>query len=241
MTVVLEIYKDCKQDSKMRLNLNYAIMKRIAKISGIAIVIMATVTVSLLAQGRMMGMQDTSRFRRMQHMQMRGGFPGGDSLRMNMMRRHGDSLFRGGMRRGRGFGNMGPGMMPNMRGHMGYGQMPGFRGNMWRSPSYGMRRGSGMGPGYGMRRGMGPWRQDMRPAIPGLRIIESLPNLTDKQKTDIEKLRQTQMEEMKKFREDMQTKMNALRKSNRDKIVNLLTPEQKKYFEEHFPAAAEKK
>lgn len=202
---------------------------------------MATATVSLFAQGRMMGMQDTSRMRRMQHMQMRGSFQGSDSLRMNMMRRHGDSLFRGGMRRGMGFGNMGPGMMPHMRGHMGYGQMPGFRGEMGRNRQYGMRRGFGMGPGYGMQRGMGPLRQGMRPAIPGLRILESLPGLTDKQKTDIEKLRQTQVAEMKKFREDMQAKMETLRKSNREKVMNLLTPEQKKYLDEHFPAAAEKK
>jgi len=41
---------------------------------------------------------------------------------------------------------------------------------------------------------------------------------------------------MKKLREEMSAKMKSLRESNREKIMNLLTDEQKKWFESNAPA-----
>jgi Spy/CpxP family protein refolding chaperone len=85
-----------------------------------------------------------------------------------------------------------------------------------------------MGPGMG-RPGMG-----MRQGIHG-RAVENIPNLTEKQKKDIEGLRQKQQDEMQKFRLEMQGKMKEMRESYRNKVMNLLNDEQKKWFEENTP------
>ena len=129
--------------------------------------------------------------------------------------------------------------------------MPGM-GNPWMSghdrfmpPMGNMRR---FGPGMGMmgpgmwRPGMGMMRPGMyRPGMgmnqaPGMRILNNIPNLTDKQKKDITDIRQKQMEEMQKIRNEMQEKMKAIRQSDRTKIMNLLNDEQKKWFEKNVPA-----
>jgi hypothetical protein len=210
-------------------------MKRTIIITGMALVILAALTGRLDAQRGMRGM----------HMHMRHPIAVGDSLRMNMMRQHGDSLLRGGMhhRIHRGaFGNpMGPGMGPLMRGRPGAGQMPGFRGEIWQTNPRGMRRAYFPGPGFGMRHGMMPGRPGMKQPRPGMRILETIPNLTEKQKKDIADLRQKQMEEMKKMREEMSAKMNDMHEANRTKIMNIFTDEQKKYFEGNNPAVQEKK
>ena len=172
-------------------------MKRTIIIGGMALLILVALTGSLNAQRGMRGMHG---------MQIHRGIAVNDSLRMNMMRQHGDSLFRGGMQHRNG-----------------------------------MRRGYLNGPGFGMRPCMMPGRPGMRQPHPGMRIIETIPNLTEKQKKDISDLRQKQMEEMKKFREDMSAKMNTMREANKAKIMNLLTDEQKKYLEGNKPAAPEKK
>jgi hypothetical protein len=210
-------------------------MKRLVKISGMILVIMIAAAGNISAQRGMMGMRgmgrpDTTRLRRMEHMQMRG-----------------DST----------------------RGQRGFGQLPWYWGGIMSQPFNGMRRGSGMGLGFGMqpgmmrvkpgmmqgrigimqgrpgmmqgRTGMMQGRPGMRRARPGMPNIESIPNLTEKQKQDINSLRQKQQDEMKKFRDDTQVKMEAMRKANREKILNLLNGEQKKYFEEHFPGAIDKK
>ena len=86
----------------------------------------------------------------------------------------------------------------------------------------------------GMRHGMGHAGMGMN-AGTGMKIMESIPNLTDKQKKDIAELRQKQQEEMLKFRSDMQGKMKEMRETNRTKVMNLLTDDQKKWFEENTP------
>ena len=121
--------------------------------------------------------------------------------------------------------DMRPGMGPGQRSGMGRGMGPG--------PMNGIRRGMGPGPMNGMRRGMGPMSiNNMGQGRMGSgRLIEIIPNLTEKQKKDIADLRQKQLDEMKKFREDITTKMQSLREANRKKVMDLLTPEQKKYVE----------
>lgn len=89
---------------------------------------------------------------------------------------------------------------------------------------------SAMGPAARQFQGRG-----MQQAAPGMRIMENIPNLTDKQKKDIAELRQKQQDEMQKLREGMQVKVNDLRESHRTKVMNLLTDEQKKWVDENTP------
>lgn len=92
-----------------------------------------------------------------------------------------------------------------------------------------MRHGYGMGPRSGW--GPGPrFRGDsLRLDRPGR--LSAIPNLTDKQKKDIADLRQKHMDEMKKFREENQAKMNTMRESFRNEVKSQLTDEQKKFFD----------
>jgi len=94
---------------------------------------------------------------------------------------------------------------------------------MWQGPMGGMRGGFGANQMFGMRRGMGP----MGP----FRMIDRIPNLTDKQKKEIADLRQAQQAEMKKFMDEVSAKMKSLRESDRNKMLNLLTDDQKKFIE----------
>jgi hypothetical protein len=99
-----------------------------------------------------------------------------------------------------------------------------------------------MGPGMRMMgRGMGRQGMGMNGApgimrwAPGMRAVDNIPNLTDKQKKDIADLRQQQQVEMQKLRTDMQTKMKDMREAQRVKVIGLLNAEQKKWFEENSP------
>jgi hypothetical protein len=116
-------------------------------------------------------------------------------------------------------------------GHMGMGYGMGFRMGPGRMGPGRMGPGMWGGP---MRPGMGHPGMGMRQEAPG-RNIENIPNLTEKQKNDITELRQKNQQEMQKIRDEMQLKMKEMRESQRTKIMNLLTPEQKKWFEENAP------
>jgi hypothetical protein len=122
-------------------------------------------------------------------------------------------------------------------------------GPMWRihgrmEQGTGNGRLRGMGPGMGMMRnggrGMEMWRgmdrmpmdsTDWMPAGPGKRILESIPNVTENQKKQIEDLIKKQRDEMQKLREEMSAKMKDLRDMHRKDILNVLTDEQKKYVQ----------
>lgn len=102
----------------------------------------------------------------------------------------------------------------------------------------GMGPGMGMmregGPGMGMMRGMGRMPMDSigwMPAGPGKRMLESIPNVTENQKKQIEDLIKKQQDEMVKLREEMSAKMKNLRDSHRKDMLNILTDEQKKYVQ----------
>jgi hypothetical protein len=193
-------------------------------IIGIAILIFITGTVVVCAHYRhlhrgMRGMMAVNRMNRhgreMDFRQMRGPGPGRMGHMGQMMGRPQMNGMRGGM-------NMGPGQM----GHRG--QM------MGQQPMNGMRRGMGMGPGMNrMGRGMGPMGMNQmgQGQMGPRRMIESIPNLTDKQKKEIADLRQNQQNEMKKLREETLLKAKTLRESHRSKVMNLLTDEQKKFVE----------
>ncbi len=146
------------------------------------------------------------------------------------------------------------GMRPALRFGYGDGRMiPGGRGFRVippSCPSY------GFGPWYFHRPGIVPGPQMYRhfgrdnfrllpPAKlpPGQQapFIYRIPDLTEKQKKEIDNLREEFKAEADKFREENRQKMEEMRKSHLEKIKNLLTPEQKKWLEERIPAMPEDK
>ncbi len=117
---------------------------------------------------------------------------------------------------------MGPGRMDHMRQSMGHRGM------------YGIERGMRPGMDFNMRRGNRSMQRDSisgRQFGPGMMMLGSIPNVTEKQKKEITDLMTKQRDEMKKLREEMQTKMKALRDSHRKSILSILTDEQKKFIE----------
>ncbi|MGQ9619713.1 MAG: Spy/CpxP family protein refolding chaperone [Bacteroidales bacterium] len=72
----------------------------------------------------------------------------------------------------------------------------------------------------------------MRPVRPQIPYIYRIPDLTEKQKQEIDALREKFRAETDKFREENRKKMEEMRNSHLEKIKNLLTPEQKKWLEE---------
>ena len=206
-------------------------MKSFVKLMGMLLLLLIAGNGSLNAQRGMRGMMDTTRMNRpgTDFRQMRGMGHGADSLRMREMRKGSDSMHMRGMMPGMGMrpsarlGMKGMGHMDRMGQFMLPGTMHGMRGHMWQRPMYGMRGNYWMAPMYGMRgMGMEPMAMDRmgRGQMGPGRIIDNIPNLTDKQKKDIADLRLKQQDEMKKMRD-----------SNRTKILNLLTDEQKKFVE----------
>jgi Spy/CpxP family protein refolding chaperone len=90
------------------------------------------------------------------------------------------------------------------------------------------------GMGSGMMRNMERMPMDstgwMQPGA-GIRILESIPNVTDSQKKQIEDLIKKQHDDMNKLREDMSAKMKDMMTSHRKDMLNILTSEQKKFIE----------
>jgi hypothetical protein len=143
---------------------------------------------------------------------------------------------RPGMQQGQmpGMGRgMDQGRMNGMRRGMGPGQMNGMGRGMGQAPMNGMGRGMGRGMGMGMM----PMDRMGRGNMISGRLMNLIPDLTDKQKKEIADLRQKQQEEMTKLREDMTTKMQGLMETHRKKVLDILTPEQKKIYESHTGVA----
>ncbi|MCU0461376.1 MAG: hypothetical protein MUF36_05090 [Bacteroidales bacterium] len=93
------------------------------------------------------------------------------------------------------------------------------------------------------RPGKGPCREHPARGVyrtPGIRLMENIPDLTDKQRKDIADLKGKQMAEMEKLRIDMQSKMKELREAHKAKVMSILTDEQKKWVEENTPKPLEK-
>lgn len=92
----------------------------------------------------------------------------------------------------------------------------------------------GMPPGIG-RNSIGKKHPGMgnRQPAPGLRVMENIPNLTDKQKKDLIDLRQKQKDEMQKLKGEIQKKMDDLRESHKTNVLNILNDEQKKWLDEN--------
>jgi hypothetical protein len=190
-------------------------MKKMVKITGMALMLIMAAVLTLSAQQNMGGIRmDTTGMHRMMmnpgHMQM---IP--DSMQMHGMRRgvRPDMMQpgMGGMNRDR--------MMGGMQG--GMGQCPMMQ-NMMQQRRDMQQRGMGMGQGM-----QGMMHQRM--------MMENIPNLTDKQKKDIAVMMIDQQTEMQKFRDEMQSKLQAIREAQRANIEKLLTPDQKKWLDENSP------
>ena len=82
-----------------------------------------------------------------------------------------------------------------------------------------------------MARGRG--QGDMMRRNPGMRMMESIPNLTDKQKEEMTKLREENMAKMQKIRDEQQKQVKEIRDSHSEKVKSILTDEQKKWVEEN--------
>jgi hypothetical protein len=198
-------------------NLNFTDMKSTGKILMMSLLLLLLGVIALNAQRPERGMRmDTTRMHRMM----------ADPGRMPLLMNNPDSLPMRGMRHG-----MRPGpMMHGMWGGMGPGHMmSGMHWGMQSCPMMGRMR-------YGMR--PMPMNRMGQPG-PGMRMLENIPNLTEKQKKEIADLRLKHQDEMKKLRDEMSSKMKSLRDAQKAKMMGLLTDEQKKWVEENTPKAPE--
>jgi Spy/CpxP family protein refolding chaperone len=197
-------------------------MKVTIKATAILLLLLAAGPSALTAQqGKESMKMDTSSMSRMHGMHRGMVHEWGtrpDSMNMKMR----------GMRQG-----MGPGTMPWRIG-MWPGMMPGYLWGMCQCPMmYGMMR-----PQPGMRDywySRGRMMPGMGGPMSGGRIMDNIPNLTDKQKKEISDLRQKQHADMKKAMEEMRTKIKSIRESGKSDIEKLLTPDQKKWLDENSP------
>jgi hypothetical protein len=195
----------------MKSNIKKSNMKMTLKLAGAVLVLLIAGSTVLNAQrDKNSQVVDTTRLKQMQ-----------------LWMKHHPDMFQNpdsAMMRGMGPGMMMQGMCPCMRmmGGMNQGRM--MHERMYQGPGFGRSHQEGR-PEMGQRRhGMGPG------------LIKDIPNLTDKQKKEIEELTQKQQEEMQKFRDEHQKKMDSMRETHRNAIINLLTPDQKKWVEENMPA-----
>lgn len=75
--------------------------------------------------------------------------------------------------------------------------------------------------------------REMRHSSPGMRIMESMPGVTAKQKEELAKLNEKHREEREKLVEKHRESLQALRDDHQKKVNDLLTDEQKKWIEEN--------
>jgi hypothetical protein len=185
-------------------------MKGNVKIAGIILVVLLGATGCNYVHRGIRGFYDRAMFRR--HYRA-------------MEFRHHQRMAYGNMCYGDHFMNRGPRHFMNPDGW--HRQGPGMREGM--SQGYGMRGGRNIGQAGWADRRMNPpaqGRMDRR-----FRMIDRIPNLTDKQRKDIADIRQKQAEQMDKIREETFSKMQNIREDGRSEIMNLLTDEQKKFLE----------
>jgi len=142
-----------------------------------------------------------------------------DSLKMKcdstFMRMHGRQMMTMGMRHD----------SLNIR-HGSFGKMQGHRSMQH---DRGMRQ-------MGRRSEMiarGGERGDMMRRSPGMRTMENIPNLTDKQKEELTRLREENRAKIQKLRDEQQKEVKAIRDANSEKVKSILTDEQKKWIEEN--------
>ena len=122
-----------------------------------------------------------------------------------------------------------------MQGIMNHGMRNGLMRGMGAGMGFRRMRGMGQGMEFGMIRGMGQMPMDstgwMLPMAPGRWMLESIPDVTENQKKQMADLNKKQIDEIKKVREEMFSKMQVIMDSHRKDILNILTDEQKNFIE----------
>jgi hypothetical protein len=234
---------------KQVVKLNSTDMKSSGKIFGLLLLLLISGSGYLNAQSVK---NDTARmnkpwlhYREMSDMRHMGMGHNADSMKQGWMRHGFNSMYMRGMRPYMydGWGWIGPmdrfGFPPprfDRKAFMWNDTIPRSGHSTWDS-----MRGMGheswywMGPSdYFRMRSMGP--MSMNHFGPGhfgaeRQRIESIPNLTDKQKKEIADLRTKNQAEIKKFRDETIAKIKIMREAHRKDLMNLLTDEQKKYLE----------
>jgi hypothetical protein len=112
--------------------------------------------------------------------------------------------------------------------------MSGMRGMMGQGMRFGRNRGMHSGMGTGMMRGMERMPMDSIGFMPfgtGRRLLESIPNVTDNQKKQMEDIIKKRNDDLKKLREETFSKMKDIVAANRKEMLNVLTDDQKKFLE----------
>lgn len=66
-------------------------------------------------------------------------------------------------------------------------------------------------------------------------LLENIPGLSESQKSKLKDLMEKNQAEMKKFREESAARMKSMRDTHRKEIIDMLTPEQKKWYESRVP------
>ena len=190
-------------------------MKYLVKILIIPLILLTAGTLTMSGQRGMRGARpDTSRLRRYAPEMIKRT----DSLRFGMMNR---DFLRMHMRN-----------MPQYR-YPRYGMNRSFRNERRPGAYFGDRA-------PGMRfRGIDEFPYMWR-SRPGFRAIGDIQGLTEDQKKKMEQLMQQQQTEMQKQYEDMQDKIKELHDSHRSKLRDLLTDEQKEWFDKNNPQPPEK-
>jgi hypothetical protein len=226
-------------------------MKKAGKILGIVLLVLIAAALTIAACHNIMhkrniaghsrgaNMKQTEHYRN--HIQQhtgRGGLqymhPGISSGRqygMNRQQRQGMNHQSQGMRPGNGRA-MRPGMGSGMRRDSINNIRRGMNGGgMGQGMGQGMMRGIRQGAGSGM----GNMPMQMNPpdnsqAGPASIFIDKIPNVTEKQKKEYADLLQKQKDEIVKLRTEMAAKMKSTLESQRSKMLNLFTSDQKKYI-----------
>ena len=176
-------------------------MKRLQVIAGIFLIVLMAGNTSLSAQRGMRGMRM-------------------DSVRSQRMYRMNMDSMRIGHRQD-----------SIVNRFVRHGMRPMFNTPMWRAP---MGRGIGATWGGPMGRGADSVIMGRMRRYPMGRegyYLENIPNLTEKQKAALEELRVKNQSEVKIFREETASKMKNMREIYSEKMMELLTPEQKKWVE----------
>lgn len=123
---------------------------------------------------------------------------------------------------------------PGMECMIGHGMRYRMMRRMGRDMGFGMMRGMHPGMGFGMMGGMGRMPMDSigwMPMAPEKRLLESIPNVTDNQKKQMEDIIKKRNDELKKLREETFSKMQGIVGAHRKEMLNILTDEQKKFIE----------
>jgi hypothetical protein len=230
-------------NSKNDKNLKANDMRKSVKILGILLIVLIAAAVTItgchnarhnkrMIQGRTIGMNHTGRFRQQMPVQnIRRD--NRQALRPRMGQVEGNGIRQGvgrGRGRGRGMGqgmDMGPGMRGG--GWSGPGMNNGI--NNRREPAQGMMNNNRPGAGNGIVNSP----MQMNPALesqagPAGIFIDRIPDVTEKQKKEYTDLLQKQKDEMVKMRAEMAAKIKSTLESQRSKMLNLFTSEQKKYI-----------